>query len=418
MNRGESIYIPTLIGMKHFRISRTIYCLVLVDLILLCPAAAARPGPGFGNDRPRRAHFNGGRDEGIGLTLEENPAGMQSKGDAQQKRNSLVALPYAFYTPETKFAFGAGAIYSFRRAGDSPQERPSNLRLALTYTQLKQISAAFLPELYFDSELYFINGYCGFYKFPDKFWGIGSETPKSAEEDYEPIHFESRANVQRRIAPGLYLGLRYQYEYIELRETAPEGILRLGAVPGSRGGSAAGIGVIVNHDTRDNIYQPSRGFYNQICAVFFGTDLGGDHTFELLSIDLRKYIPLFGSHVLALQTYDSFIRGEPPFQMLNAIGSSSWMRGYYSGRYRDKNLVSFQAEYRLPIAWRLGAAGFAGFGDVSDRIENFRIDRLKYSLGIGLRLMFDRQERINARLDFGFGEDGNAGIYALVVEAF
>ena len=132
----------------------------------------------------------------------------------RHKRSSFVALPYAYYTPETKFAFGVGSIHSFRPSNSSPGDRPSNVRLALTYTQRKQIILACLPELYFGKEAYYINGYYGLYKYPDKFWGVGGGTPDDAEEVYEPLWFRSYTNVQRRIVRGLYVGIRYQFEYI------------------------------------------------------------------------------------------------------------------------------------------------------------------------------------------------------------
>jgi len=116
--------------------------------------------------------------------------------------------------------------------------------------------------------------------------------------------------------------------------------------------------------------------------------------------------------------YDGFISGDPPFQMLNKLGGSYWMRGYYEGRYRDKNMLTFQAEYRFPVVWRFGGAAFAGIGDVAEELDAFRFDEFKYSLGFGVRFMFDTQERINARLDIGFNTDGDMGIYALVLEAF
>ena len=179
-----------------------------------------------------------------------------------------------------------------------------------------------------------------------------------------------------------------------------------------------GLGFIVNHDTRNHIYRPSAGFYNQVYAVFFGSGTGSEYTFNLLSIDLRKYLSVFGSHVLAFQSYNSFITGEPPFQMLNMLGGSYWMRGYYSGRYRDRHMITFQAEYRFPVFWRFGAAGFAGIGDVGDDAKKFRLNEFKYSVGFGERLFFDAREGINARMDVGFGEAGSFGVYALVVEAF
>jgi outer membrane protein assembly factor BamA len=288
----------------------------------------------------------------------------------------------------------------------------------LTYTQQKQTTISFLPEIYFKNESYYFNGFYGYYKYPDKFWGISNDTPDTAEEDYEPNHFKSYTNFQKRTKPGVYIGLRYQYEYISLKKTNDNGVLQYKTVTGSEGGSASGLGIIINHDTRNHIYQPSSGFYNQIYAVFFGKAMGSEYQFNLFSFDLRKYYSLFGSHVLAFQSYNSFISGNPPFQMLNLLGGAYWMRGYFIGRYRDKNMVTFQAEYRLPLFWRFGAVGFAGFGDVASQIDKFQLNDFKYTVGFGFRFMFDSQERINARLDIGFGKGGNSRIYALVIEAF
>ena len=94
------------------------------------------------------------------------------------------------------------------------------------------------------------------------------------------------------------------------------------------------------------------------------------------------------------------------------------MRGYYFGRYRDRNMIAFQTEYRFPLFWRLGGVGFVGFGDVASDMTEFKMNQFKYNVGFGLRFMFDRQEKINARLDFGLCEGGSSGIYAMVVEAF
>lgn len=334
------------------------------------------------------------------------------------KRTSLVALPYAYYTPETKFAFGAGGVYSFRPADAPISARPSSVKIAVTYTQLRQMILALQPDMYLGNERYYFSAFYGYYKFPSKFWGIGSGTPDQAEEKFERNDFESSTDLQKRIVRGLYVGLRYQYQRIEVKDPEPEGVLRDREIPGSRGGIVSGLGAVVNYDTRDHVYQPSRGFLNQLSAVSFGPAFGSDYAFTLLIVDMRKYFNLFGSHVLALQTYDGFVIGSPPFQMTNMLGGSYYMRGYYHGRYRDKNLLTLQAEYRFPIVWRLGAVGFLGLGDVHDRLDDFRHDPLELSAGFGLRFLFDAQERINARLDVGFGRGDNSGIYAMVLEAF
>jgi len=42
---------------------------------------------------------------------------------------------------------------------------------------------------------------------------------------------------------------------------------------------------------------------------------------------------------------------------------------------------------------------------------------MKPSVGTGLRIMIDKAERLNMRLDFGFGDD-TSGFYLNVTEAF
>lgn len=333
-------------------------------------------------------------------------------------RNSLVALPYAYYTPETKIAFGVGSIYSFRSPGSNLTDRPSNVKLALTYSQLKQMIISFIPEMYFKNESIFFNGFYTFYKFPDKFWGIGNNTQNSAEENYTPHYLRTFTNVQKRIYPGLYIGLRFQLEYIDLIKTVPDGVLQHKQISGSEGGLASGFGLIINYDTRNHVYYPTTGNYHQIYAVFFDNIVGSDYKFNHFTFDLRHYFPVNKSHVLAIQSYNIFIHGYPPFQMMGLLGGSYWMRGYYFGRYRDNNMVTFQAEYRFPLFWRFGGVAFAGFGDVAAEPKKFQTKTTKLTFGTGLRFTFDSQEKINARLDFGFGNDGNFGFYAMVVEAF
>lgn len=96
------------------------------------------------------------------------------------------------------------------------------------------------------------------------------------------------------------------------------------------------------------------------------------------------------------------------------------MRGFYDGRFRSKNQVVLQAEYRVPIAWRIGAVGFAGIGNVGDRVHNLNFQELKYSYGGGLRVALNRKERLNLRVDYGWGvgESTSHGLYFQLGEAF
>ena len=93
------------------------------------------------------------------------------------------------------------------------------------------------------------------------------------------------------------------------------------------------------------------------------------------------------------------------------------MRGYFAGRYRDRKLLAFQSEYRLPIVWRVGAVGFVGIGQVANTVSELAADRFKTSAGFGIRFLLSSADQLNLRADFGFGE-GSSGFYLGMGEVF
>jgi outer membrane protein assembly factor BamA len=99
------------------------------------------------------------------------------------------------------------------------------------------------------------------------------------------------------------------------------------------------------------------------------------------------------------------------------MGGANIMRGYYAGRFRDKNQGVFQAEYRVPVAGRIGVVGFAGIGNVGPAFKDIDFQYLKYSYGGGVRIALNKVEKLNLRLDYGLGEHSK-GFYLQLGEAF
>ena len=68
---------------------------------------------------------------------------------------------------------------------------------------------------------------------------------------------------------------------------------------------------------------------------------------------------------MAFQFLGNFNEGDVPVRSMANMGSGSIMRGYYEGRYTDKNMLAFQAEMRQHLIRRLGMVAFAGVGRVA-----------------------------------------------------
>jgi outer membrane protein assembly factor BamA len=151
--------------------------------------------------------------------------------------------------------------------------------------------------------------------------------------------------------------------------------------------------------------------------MFYRGAFGSDYSYDDVLIDTRNFFATFTDHVFAVQAVAEFIDGVAPLQSYAKFGGQNLLRGYFEGRYRDKNGILLQAEYRMPVWWRLGVVGFAGVAQVADQVSHFAMDRFWFAGGIGLRFAVNPQERINIRLDYGAGNN-SSGVYATITEAF
>jgi len=110
--------------------------------------------------------------------------------------------------------------------------------------------------------------------------------------------------------------------------------------------------------------------------------------------------------------------GNTPVRDLASMGSSSYMRGYYDGRFTDRSMVAFQTEFRVPVKGRWGFTTFAGVGRVGSSLgDALQFSNLKPSFGVGLRYALRPKEKLNLRIDAGFGKQSQ-GTYINIGEAF
>ncbi|MCJ7682297.1 MAG: BamA/TamA family outer membrane protein [Candidatus Aminicenantes bacterium] len=329
------------------------------------------------------------------------------------KKFFFLPVPLVFYMPETRWAFGAATLFSYNPRGHSSKTRPSTLSLSGYTTQNRQYSIELQPEIYLENETYFIKGALRISRYPDRFFGIGDGTTADMEESYTSEFVKLDLSFQKKIHPGsgLYAGVGYKYEHHRMIEVMP------GGIPGREGGTLSALGLILNWDTRDNIYFPRTGRLFQFTADVYAAVLGSEFDFTALKLDLRTYVPLAKSHSLAFQFLMDTRLGEPPFYSLSQLGGDRILRGYYTGRFRDKTAVILQGECRLQVLKKLGVVIFAGLGNVTDHPGNLNFRTLKYSLGIGLRFFLSPGETPCIRGDFGLGKK-SSGLYFTVKDAF
>jgi hypothetical protein len=337
---------------------------------------------------------------------------------AAKSKPNIIVLPVFYVTPETSLAFGAGALMNYRLGQDKKNTRPSSLGLLAVYTLHNQIQLSLKPEVYLPGNTYIVSGNFKYVRFPQKFYGIGNDVSASDVESYTPETFGLMLSLKRKIFGSIFGGVHYQLEGTHILKVETGGMLDSGTIPGSGGGLISGLGFSLIWDDRDNVFFPRRGSYVQLVAEFFSSAFGSDYSYSTTRLDIRTYIPLFETHVLAFQgVVRSTGGGAAPFYELSMLGGAYLMRGLYTGQYRDNALLAIQTEYRFPVWRRLSAAGFMGLGEVAPTFGNFQFDDLKFSVGAGLRFKLDRREGTNVRMDFACCK-GSTGFYMTIQEAF
>ena len=333
-------------------------------------------------------------------------------------RTSINAYPYVFYTPETQLAVGAGGIFIFYTAKDSIV-LPSKIGFGGYYSTNKQYNISINPVFYFFKNNLFFKAPTTYGHYVDKFWGIGHAVPDTGDVSYTKDRFSTTFTLQ--IPPAWFsadrTGIIFDYDNTTITDKQTNELLLNDEVTGSNGGQVFGFGTDLLWDSRDNIFYPNSGGYQYFKVLIYPGGIN-ENSFGLVELDVRHFRSFKEDQVIAGNIYFSQAFGETPFYKLPAIGGAKMLRGYFAGRYRDNTFAMMQLEYRQFFWWKLGFVAFVGAGNVSDELLNFGFSDLKYSYGGGLRLRFNEKQKVNLRMDLGFGNDGNMGIYFGIEEAF
>jgi outer membrane protein assembly factor BamA len=337
---------------------------------------------------------------------------------AQKDSSGFVIFPVLARSIETGWSIGAASSVTFHFKDKEHAARTSNIQGISIYSSHRQFIAAINGSIYFPSEKFIINQQLSYSYFPDKFWGLGKNAPDSNEENYSYHQYYIYLHPQLLLSKNLFLGIVYEYQNVADVKYDSGKLFDKENILGRMGYHASGLGLSVTYDTRNNAFSPDHGALLQFYFNHFAPAFASDYTYTNFVVDIRKFISLYGQQVLAFQAYGFFNVGEVPLRSLASLGGANEMRGYYAGRFRDKNMYVLQSEYRTPLFWRLGAVAFGDVGNVADNLSGINFKDVKYSAGLGLRFALNKAEKLNLRIDYGIGSDRNNGFYVQLGEAF
>jgi hypothetical protein len=338
----------------------------------------------------------------------------------QQKKIRITPLPVLYYSPETKLGFGALLAANFSMATDS-LTTTSYAQSYFLYTLNKQYDWGNMVRLYSPQNKFIFQGRFSYTYFPEFYYGIETENPKPKEVTIEYTRINADFRFYFRLKKSLYAGFVSRYNKIDNVASDLAGSLYADRPLGYRGYQVLGIAPMLAIESRDNQNYPRTGSFIELQLLGYPAWSNSFTSFFNVRLDARKYVPLAWiskRDVLALHFFANINTGNVPFRDMADIGGANVMRGYYTGFYRYKNLYAFQAEYRAGL-WRfMGIDAWLGAAFTPMKWHSIGDNPVKPNAGVGLRFMINQKDKLNVRVDQGFGKSQQQGFYLDIAEAF
>lgn len=348
------------------------------------------------------------------------------KDTVAEEKSQFMMYPTLAYEPETSLEIGFSPLYVYF-ANDDKTNRLSEISGFAFVTLNKQYGARFEHAIYSDQDEWFFLGEILAERFPLKYFGIQSEVnrvPEDAIALVDALQINIKERVLRKVANNFFIGFEADFRSLSRVEFKPEENFEDLELPfGADGKTNLGLGVGLVYDNRHNVLNVRDGKFLEFAYLKYNPFMNSSVDYHNFIVDGRYFKPIGKRNVFAAQIFSQTqFGGDIPFNQLSLMGGQSLMRGYFLGRFRDRNQLAAQIEYRmLPLKLgftnRWGATVFTSAGSVFDNYSNWESDKLKWAAGAGIRFLLFQKKDIWARLDYAYTPDEN-GLYITIGEAF
>jgi hypothetical protein len=342
------------------------------------------------------------------------------------KKANFSIIPYAGYTLSTGFTadISGNAVFYTSTAHN---ENLSVLAADVGYDSKSQKTFLTRSEIWTDDNTYKVVTDLRWQRYPTDTYGLGTFTTLSKDNDIDFDYLRVYETLLKKIATNYYVGMGYNLDYhygITATGNADNTVSDFMKYGQTTASTSSGINLDFLFDNRKNPINPLGGTYASVIFRENEMFLGSNANWQSLQFDFRKYLKLstYSNNILAIWSIAAFTSGNVPYLDLPATGGDMYNnsgRGYAIGRFRGKNELYLEAEYRFGITKNglLGAVAFAN-GESFAEYPNNAFERIAPAAGGGIRIKINKHSNSNICIDYGVGTGGSRGFFVNLGEVF
>jgi hypothetical protein len=328
--------------------------------------------------------------------------------EEEEKTGGFLPIPIIESEPAIGgLALGLGLLYIHEKSStkdtdsETGERQPviSGIAGAYSLNDSWIIGAGHMDNWLNDSLRY--SGELGYGSINLDFYGRGkNELPGDASISFNIEGFFLSQDLKYRLFKSdFFLGARYLF-FNSLSEFDISGIIP-GIPPEQIDTKDGTLGPILQYDTRDNIFTPTRGSLLDISAMFHDPTFGGDFTYQRYNVKGFIWLPVHKKVILGLRLEGMLADGDTPFYAVPFIK----LRGIPALRYQNDVAVMGEVEVRWQVFSRWSILGFVGSGRVAESFSDLDDETSRNTFGAGFRYLIARKFGLHSGIDIARGPE-------------
>lgn len=172
--------------------------------------------------------------------------------------------------------------------------------------------------------------------------------------------------------------------------------------------TTSGLGVVAQYDSRNNPFNPVKGYSYTFEYMLFDDAIGSDVDYSSYSVTGLNYWQIAKKFNLAFRLQYDGVSASDDSRLPAYVPPAIDLRGISAGRYQGNNVAvtELQLDYQLSFRWKLGA--FIGAGRTGENFSDISDASTKVSKGVGFRYLIARRYGFVMGVDVADGPEDSA----------